>query len=260
MATRFDLTGKVAMVTGASAGGLGHAMALALAEAGADVAVCDLEHRRPDLETTAAAIRELGRRSRVCCFDVTDGPAVERAVEATVADWGGLHVAVSNAGIARPKPALEVDREDWQRLLDVNLTGTWLFDRAAGRVMVAQGAGKIINIASQVAGIVRKVAHAPYYASKSGVLNLTRALAAEWGRSGVNVNAIAPGVFYPTNMNRRMNAEHPERLQEAVARTMLGRVGNPDEDLKGAVVFLASAASDYVTGHILYVDGGWTAW
>jgi len=256
----FDLTGKVAIVTGASAGGLGYSLAVALAEAGADVAVCDLAPREGDLETTARAIRNLGRRTCTCLFDVTDAPAVERAVRGTADAWGRLDVVVSNAGIALPKPALEVDEREWHMLLDVNLTGTWLVDRAAGRLMVEQRSGKIVNIASQVAAIVRETPHAPYYASKSGVLNLTRALAAEWGRSGVNVNAIAPGVFYPTNISRRGRAEDPQRLERSANRTMLGRVGNAAEDLKGAVVFLASAASDYVTGHILYVDGGWTAW
>jgi NAD(P)-dependent dehydrogenase (short-subunit alcohol dehydrogenase family) len=126
--------------------------------------------------------------------------------------------------------------------------------------MVARGAGKIINIASQVAAIVREAPHAPYYASKSGVLNLTRALAAEWGGAGVHVDAIAPGVFYPTSISRPTLGAQPARLEAAAKRTMLGRVGDAAEDLKGAVVFLASAASDYVTAHILYVDGGWTAW
>lgn len=260
MSSMFDLSGKTAIVTGASIGGLGYSMALALAEAGADVAVCDVEARRADLETTARAIGEAGRRARICCFDVTDGPAVERAVQDTAREWGRLDVAVSNAGIAMPKPALEIGLDEWRHLLEVNLTGTWLFDQAVGRVMVAQRAGKIINIASQVAAIVRETPHAPYYASKSGVLNLTRALAAEWGRAGVHVNAIAPGVFYPTHISRPTLGAQPGRLEAAAHRTMLGRVGNAAEDLKGAVVFLASAASDYVTAHILYVDGGWTAW
>lgn len=253
----FNLSGKVAVVTGAAKGGLGSAMAVALAEAGARVAVTYHKAKVGDLNSTVAAIEAVGQPCMPLQFDVVNEAAVSAAMDKIVDNWGGLDIAVSNAGILGIKSTLEMTLEEWQQVIDVNLTGTWLLDKHAGRHMVARRSGKIINISSQVAKIVRETPHAPYYASKSGLLNLTRALAAEWGRFGINVNCIAPGYFYPTGMTKSASPEH---VEVGIKRSMLGRVGDPERDLKGAVVFLASAASDYVTGHILYVDGGWTAW
>jgi NAD(P)-dependent dehydrogenase (short-subunit alcohol dehydrogenase family) len=154
---------------------------------------------------------------------------------------------------------LQTSVADWQRVLETNLTGTWLTARAVARDMVSRGYGRIVTTASIYARIVGPIPEPAYYASKAGVANLTRGLAAEWGRGGITVNCVAPGVFFPTQMTQAL-ADDPGRLQEMGQRTLLGRLGDPATDLGPTIVWLASDAAQYVTGQVIYVDGGWTAW
>lgn len=255
----FDLRGKVAVVTGASAGGLGHNSALALAEHGADIFLVDLEDRAGDLKEALATVEATGRRGAVGFCDVSDEAAVDAVVSEALDTFGRLDILMHNAGAMQRKDAFEMTLDEWRRVLDINLTGTWLMNRRVAREMVETGGGKIINVSTVYTNIVGPMPESSYYASKAGVVNLTRGLASEWGKRGVNVNCLAPGVFYPTNMTRPLS-ENPERLEWMENRTLLGRLGDPERDLKGAVVFLASPASDYVTGQVMFVDGGWTAW
>jgi NAD(P)-dependent dehydrogenase (short-subunit alcohol dehydrogenase family) len=223
------------------------------------VLAADLPHRAADLEQTAAAVQALGRRAEIGFVDVSDEKQVDAVVHQALQTFGHLDVLINNAGAMLRKESFATTREEWQRVVDVNLTGTWLMSRCAAQEMVRQGQGKIISISSLYINIVGPLPEAAYYASKAGIANLTRGLALEWGKHGVNVNCIAPGVFYPTQMTQPL-AQQPERLESMAQRTLLGRLGDPQRDLKGAVVFLASRASDYVTGQVVFVDGGWTAW
>jgi gluconate 5-dehydrogenase len=250
----FDLAGQRVLVTGASAGGLGLHSALALAELGATVWVADAPGTEAALAETAAALDALGALAGSGTCDVRD----EASVEALVAAAGPVDVLVHHAGVMLRKGAFETSLAEWQSVLDVNLTGTWLVCRAAARTMIGRG-GRIITTGSIYTTIVGPIPESSYYASKAGISNLTRGLAMEWAPHGVTVNCLAPGVFYPTRMTAAL-AEDADRLQAMEQRTMLGRLGDPTSDLRGAVAFLASAASAYVTGQTLFVDGGWTAW
>jgi 2-deoxy-D-gluconate 3-dehydrogenase len=246
----FRLDGQVALVTGARQG-LGQALALALAEAGADIAALDVN----EVAETCQAVAALGKRCLPLACNLRDAsPAdLERQVEQTVAELGRLDILVNNAGIIRRAPALEFSEADWDDVLQINLKAVFFLSQAAGRVMVRQGRGKIINIASMLSfqgGIVVP----SYTAAKSGVAGLTRALANEWAGQGVNVNAIAAG-YMATEVTAALRAD-PSRSSSILGRIPAGRWGKP-EDLKGVVVFLASAASDYLDGAIVPVDGGW---
>ncbi len=250
MSGHFSLQGRVALVTGAS-GGLGAAYAVALAEAGADVAVHDL---RP-VDATCARIRALGRRASPLAGDITDPATPERLVRETLEGLGALDVVVNNAGTIRRAPAAETADPDWLAVLDVNLSSVFRMCRAAGRQMLAQGHGKIVNVASLLAfqgGILVPA----YAASKGGVAQLTKALANEWAAKGVNVNAVAPG--YVRTDNTAPLLADPARSRAIVERIPAGRWAEP-EDIAGAVVFLCSSAADYVHGHVLVADGGWLA-
>ncbi|MBI3457910.1 MAG: SDR family oxidoreductase [Candidatus Rokubacteria bacterium] len=246
------LDGRAAVVTGASRG-LGRAMALALAEAGADLAL--LARSKADLEDTAAAIETLGRRALALPADVTAPPAVEGAVRAVVEVFGRLDILVNNSGIAVVKPLVETTPEEWRAVLDTNLTGAFTLCRAVGPTMIAQRRGKVINVAS-VLGAHGLSGYAAYSASKGGIIALTRTLAVEWARHNIQVNAIAPGWFL-TPMNVPAFAD--EKVRDRLLRDVPARrVGKPEE-LGPLVVYLASPASDFVTGEVVFIDGGHAA-
>lgn len=242
----------MAIVTGASRG-LGRAMAVALAAAGADVALA--ARAKPELEETARQVVATGRRALVVETDVAEYAQVETLVKRTVAELGGLHVVVNNSGIARVAPVAEMSSDDFRATLEVNLLGVFHGCRAAAAHLIAQKAGKIVNIAS-VLGQVGLPGYSAYAASKSGVMGFTRALAAEWARYGIQVNALAPGWFV-TDMNAEAfgEARTRERLLRDVPARRTGRL----EEIGPLVVYLASAASDFMTGQTIFLDGGQTA-
>jgi 2-deoxy-D-gluconate 3-dehydrogenase len=248
----FDLTGRVAVVTGASRG-IGRAVALALAGAGADV--CVAARSAGDLEEVAEGIRAVGRRALVVPTDVSRADDVTRLMDRTADELGGLDVLVNNSGIGEPHRALETTDEIWDRHLDVNAKGTFLCCRAAAPHMLRRGTGKIVNVSSIFAlkGVPN---YAAYSASKAAVIGLTRALAVEWARSGIRVNAVAPG-YLATDINAEARAD-PDRLAGLVRSVPIGRMGEPDE-IGPLIVFLAAPASDYMTGAVLAFDGGWHA-
>ena len=248
MSRLFSLEGRVALITGAS-GGLGAAYAVALAEAGADVAV----HDRSPVDATCERVRALGRRAAALSGDITEPKAAERLVQEALSGLGALDILVNNAGTIRRAPAAETSDEDWLAVIDVNLGSVFRTCRAAGRHMLARGHGKIVNVASLLAfqgGILVPA----YAASKGGVAQLTKALANEWAGRGVNVNAIAPG-YVRTDNTAPLQAD-PVRSRQIVDRIPAGRWAETS-DIVGSVVFLCSPAADYVHGHVLVVDGGW---
>jgi 2-deoxy-D-gluconate 3-dehydrogenase len=244
----FDLSGNVAIVTGANTG-IGQAIAVALAEAGADVALAG----RSRAGETAEQVRAAGRRAALIDADLSTSAPAQTIVDETLAALGGLDILVNNAGIIRRADATEFSEEDWDAVIDTNLKSLFFLCQAAGRHMVAQGSGKIVNIASLLSfqGGIRVPSYA---AAKSGVAGLTKALANEWAGRGVNVNAIAPG-YIATNNTAALQADET-RNRQILERIPAGRWGDP-KDIAGAAVFLASSAADYVNGHILAVDGGW---
>ncbi len=246
----FRLDGKVALVTGASQG-LGRGMALALAEAGADVVL--VARNEAALNEVAAAMAQRGRRALPLPADMADPATPQRVVDATVATFGRLDILVPAAGIQIRKPALEMTLEDWDRLMSVNLRAVYFLCQAAARVMIPQGGGKIINIAS-LTSVTAWPDVSLYATAKGGIVQMTKAMALEWARYNIKVNAIGPGSFH-TNLTEALYS-NPERAAAITRRMPLGRPGYP-EDLAGAVVFLASAASDYMTGQVVYIDGGW---
>ena len=249
----FDLTGRVAVVTGGSIG-LGRQMAEGLAEMGAHLVLCARKKER--CEQAADDLRKLGVKTLALGCDVKSRADIEKAAEAALAKFGRIDILVNNAGTSWGASVEDMRLEDWNKVIETNLTGTFLFSQAVGRHMIAQRRGKIINIAS-VAGLHGSppaLQAIGYHASKGGVIAFTRDLARKWGLHNIQVNAIAPG-WFPTHMSQAVI----ERNREAFLKSIpLNRFGN-ENDLKGAAVFLASDASDYVTGHVLVVDGGQTA-
>lgn len=249
----FDLTGKVAVVTGGSIG-LGRQMAEGLAEAGADLVLCARKKER--CEKAAKELEALGGAVLALGCDVKKPAEVQAVIAAAVERFGRLDILINNAGTSWGAPVEEMTLEQWNKVIETNLTGTFLFSQAAGKVMTPQKRGKIINITS-VAGIhgaPPSFQAIGYHASKGGVIAFTKDLACKWGQHNIQVNAIAPG-WFPTNMSATVIERNRETF---LKRLPLGRFGG-ENDLKGAAVFLASAASDFVTGHVLVVDGGQTA-
>ena len=249
---KFKLDGKIALVTGASVG-LGAAMAIGLAEAGADVVThC---HFAGEADETCQKVSGLGRKTISLAGDMADKDVPKNLIKQVIEQFGRIDILINNAGMIRRSPAVDFSEEDWTQVLEVNLSSIFRLSQAAGRQMIEQGAGKIINVASLLS-FQGGITVPAYTASKSGVAGLTKALANEWAKYNINVNAIAPG-YMATNNTTALRADET-RNRQILERIPAGRWGEP-EDLVGAAVFLASAASDYVQGHILTVDGGWMA-
>lgn len=250
--SKLSLENKTAVVIGGTSG-IGRAIAHGLAEAGANV-VCT-SRRAEQVETTAAEIENFGRKTLRVTSDVSDRESIENLLVKCVAEFGRVDILVNSAGRTKRAPTLEFSEEDWTAILETNLTGTLRACQIFGRQMIAQNYGRIINIAS-LSTFVSLFEVAAYSASKAAVASLTKSLAIEWAKHGVNVNAIAPGVF-KTDLNREL-LESTERGKEFQLRTPMGRFGQVEE-LAGAAVFLASDAASYVTGEVLVVDGGFLA-
>ena len=250
---RFRLDGKIALITG-GARGLGRTMAVALAQAGASIA---LAGRSKDTCQHAAdeVASATGRTVRAFAVDVTKIDDIEQLATDVERELGPVDILVNNAGINIRGPIQQLTEADWDAVIDTNLKGPFLCARAFGPRMVSRGWGRVINLGS-VLGVIALPGRAPYASSKAGIINLTRVLALEWAGTGVTANAICPGAF-ATEMNRSL-LEDPVKYKEFVAQIPMGRWGELEE-LTGAVVFLASDASSYVTGTPLFVDGGWIA-
>ena len=250
MTPSFDLTGSSAIVTGASTG-LGKGMALELATAGADILLVD----HVSSSDTAAEIQKLGRKAQVLSVDLMQMSSIPLVVESAIAAFGKVDILVNNAGIIRRTPAIDFSEKDWDDVMTINSKTVFFLSQAAAKDMIKRKYGKIINVASLLAfqgGIIVP----SYAASKGAVAQVTKALANEWAALGITVNAVAPG--YMATNNTKALREDPARSKSILDRIPAGRWGSP-EDLGGAAVFLASHASDYVTGHVLVVDGGWMA-
>ena len=249
----FDLTGRVAIVTGGSIG-LGRQMAEALAEMGANIVLCARKKER--CEKAAEELQKLGVKTLALGCDVKNPAEIQQVVDATMANFGRIDILINNAGTSWGAPVEEMRLEHWNKVIETNLTGTFLFSQAVGKIMISQRRGKIINIASVagLGGAPPEFQAIGYHASKGGVIIFTKDLACKWGVHNIQVNSIAPG-WFPTNMSQVLI----ERNKDTFLRSIpLRRFGN-ENDLKGAAVFLASDASDYVTGHVLVVDGGQSA-
>jgi NAD(P)-dependent dehydrogenase (short-subunit alcohol dehydrogenase family) len=249
----FDLTGRVAIVTGGSVG-LGRQMAEGLAEMGANLVLCARKKER--CVRAAEELQKLGVEVLALGCDVKEPASIQEVADATAKQFGRIDILINNAGTSWGAPVESMTLEQWNKVIETNLTGTFLFSQAVGKTMIAQRRGKIINIAS-VAGLrgsSPNFSAIGYSASKGGVIIFTKDLACKWGMHNIQVNAIAPG-WFPTDMSGKVIERNKEKL---LASVPLGRFGGP-QDLKGAAIFLASDASDFVTGHILVVDGGQSA-
>jgi NAD(P)-dependent dehydrogenase (short-subunit alcohol dehydrogenase family) len=249
---QFKLDGKVCIVTGASRG-LGKAMAVALAEAGADVVAT--ARTEAAIEETAAAIRALGRRALAVPCDVHDSGAVRSVIDRTLSEFGRIDVLVNNAGGYEIRPFEAMDDVLWSRIVDLNLNSTYRFCRAVAPHMIERRRGKIINMASMY-GCIGEKGMSPYCAAKGAIIQLTRALALEWAEYGITANVLAPGYFYTEGTSSVF--DHAEMGPHFTSLVPLGRIGQPGE-LGPLVVYLASGASDYMTGSVILIDGGQTA-
>ena len=249
----FDLSGRVAIVTGGSIG-LGRQMAEGLAEMGASLVLCARKKER--CERAAEELKQLGAKTQALGCDVKDPGQVQDVVQQTISQFGRIDILINNAGTAWGAPVEDMKLEHWNKVLETNLTGTFLFSQAAGKFMISQRRGKIINIASVAGmrGAPPEFQAIGYHASKGGVIAFTKDLACKWGIHNIQVNAIAPG-WFPTHMSEVMIERNRETFLKKIP---LARFGG-EHDLKGAAVFLSSDASDFVTGHVLVVDGGQTA-
>ncbi len=248
----FDLSGKVAVVTGAGRG-MGYHTALALAKYGADIVVCS--RTVSELEKAGAEIEKIGRRALIHQMDVTKVREIQNMVEQTVKAFGRIDILVNNAGVNIPQWAIDVTEENWDKVMNTNLKALFFCAQAVGKVMIRQKKGKIINVSSQ-AGQIAIPQRAAYCSSKGGVNQLTRLLAIEWAQYNINVNAVSP-TFMDTPFTKPMFEKEGFR-EYVLGNIPLGRLAKP-EDVTGAVIYLASESSNLVTGHILLVDGGWTA-
>jgi NAD(P)-dependent dehydrogenase (short-subunit alcohol dehydrogenase family) len=249
----FDLTGRVAFITGGSIG-LGRQMAQGLAEMGANLVLCARKKER--CESAAEELKAHGVKTLPLACDVTNPASIQEAVQTAVSQFGRIDILINNAGVSWGAPTEDMRLEHWHKVLETNLTGTFLCSQAVGKIMIGQKGGKIINMAS-VAGMFGsppELQAIGYSSSKGGVITFTRDLARKWAAHNIHVNAIAPG-WFPTHMSGGVIERNRENLLKGIP---LGRFGN-ENDLKGAAVFLASKASDFVTGHVLVVDGGQTA-
>lgn len=246
----FDLAGKVAIVTGGGSG-IGRAAAIGLARFGADIAAVDI--KLASALETSEQVNVLGRKSIALSVDVGDEASVINMVRRAREHFGRIDILINNAGLTNRKPALETTVGEWEELFRVNLLGVFLCARAVGQVMIEKRRGKIINMTSTV-GVRGDLNRSIYASTKGGVIQLTRVLANEWGQYNIQVNAIGP-CFIETPMTESLLAD-PDTRRQAVSMIPLGRIGKP-EDLVGAFVFLSSSASDFVTGHTLFVDGGY---
>jgi NAD(P)-dependent dehydrogenase (short-subunit alcohol dehydrogenase family) len=253
----FDMEGRTALVTGAG-GVLGRRSALVLGRYGARVVLADCPEARDALEASRAELSDEGILADSIICDVSDEESVEHAV-AGAAPREPLSILVNAAGVMLRRGVVETSLAEWRHVVDVNLTGTWLANRAAVRSMALAGRGKIVNFASVYAERVGPVPESAYYATKSAIANVTRSIASEFGPQGIMANCLALGVFYPTGMTGSLG-ESPEMMSWFQERTMLKRLGDPSKDLDGPLALLASSASDYMTGQVIYVDGGWSAW
>jgi gluconate 5-dehydrogenase len=253
LTTLFDLSGKIALVTGGSRG-LGKEMAEGLAEAGASLML--LARREQWLTPTVEEFRDRGYRCDSAVCDVANPDDVQASIDRTIATYGQIDILVNNAGVTWGQPIEEHSLDKWNMVLQINLTGAFLFSQRAGREMLKRRTGSIINVAS-VAGLVGSMESGQhivgYVAAKGGLIAMTREFAAKWARRGIRVNAIAPG-FFPSRMTEKVLAASQPQMEAAIP---MGRVGAEGE-LKGVAVFLASAASGYITGHTIVVDGGGT--
>jgi NAD(P)-dependent dehydrogenase (short-subunit alcohol dehydrogenase family) len=249
----FDLKGKVALITGASKG-LGKALSRGLARAGADLALT--ARNLEGLKETEAEVKALGARAAVFAMDVLNSSSIQKAVDSVIRHFGRIDLLVNNAGVNVRKKVLDLTEEEWDLVLNTNLKGYWLVARAVVPDMIRRGNGKVINMAS-ILGAVGLENQLPYASSKGGVIQMTKVMALEWARHSINVNAIAP-TYFETPLVAALRND-PERFKFINERTPMGRWGQPEE-LEGTVIFLASRASDFITGQTIFVDGGWTIW
>ncbi len=249
---KMSLNGKVGIVTGASKG-LGRSMALGLAEAGADLAI--VSRGMPDLMKVADEIKELGRKVLPISADMTDTKQIDDVVQKTLDEFGKIDILINNAGTTVRLNVEDFTEEAWDTVMDLNIRGAFFCAQAVGKVMIKQGKGKIISTASLLSAIGGPKAVA-YSAAKGGIAQITKCMAVEWSKYNINVNAIAPG-YFRTPLTQPLQND-PERSAKILSRIPMQRWGDPD-DLKGIAVFLASEASDYVTGQVIFVDGGWMA-
>ncbi|KXB09046.1 2-deoxy-D-gluconate 3-dehydrogenase [candidate division MSBL1 archaeon SCGC-AAA385M11] len=249
----FDLTGKTALITGGSKG-LGEQVAYALAGAGANVAL----HARKldDLEKVKANVLTKGVKAEIFQTELLNSESVSDSVDRTMQAFGSIDILVNNAGVNIRKPVLEMDLEDWDLVINTNLRGYFLMSRQVAPLMLDQGSGKIINMAS-ILGAVALATQAAYASSKGGIMQLTKVMALEWAQKGIQVNAIAP-TYFETPLVAQLRND-PEKYKFITERTPMGRWGQPEE-LSGTAIFLASKASDFITGQTVFVDGGWTIW
>ena len=250
-----NLDDKIAFVTGTGSG-LGRAISIGLAQAGADVAVTELPERIDAARDTVREIEKLGRRAVAVPLDVVKMGSIHDAVDAALRHFGRLDILVNNAGVNIPRLAVDVTEAEWDKVMAIDLKGVFFTTQAvAKKALIPQGYGKVVNIASQM-GVVGYTLRSAYCSAKAGVVNLTRVLAFEWAKHKITVNSVAP-TFIDTPLTRPM-FENKDFYNDVISRIPMGRLGTP-EDVVGAVVYLSSPAADMVTGHTLLVDGGWTA-